>query len=242
MSRNVTDFSRCLHLHAQDCLTGGYPPHRKKSGRGLVCEMNIVTIAPSCYPSQADASDVELMTAVAKKRSQEAFAVLHGRYRFLLRSVIHRVLSTDADADDVLQKVLIQIWHNAGEFSSEKGNLLGWLITIARRRSLDHVRKQCAYRSATDRYEKQAEPWNPRSIEICTVDQQVSQNELKRQVQAVMHKLPEAQREAVGLTYFQGLSQREIATRLSVPLGTIKTRIELGMRKLGRSWLSERAA
>jgi RNA polymerase sigma-70 factor (ECF subfamily) len=75
-----------------------------------------------------------------------------------------------------------------------------------------------------------------------SVNREVYQNEMQQQVAAHMDRLPEAQRQAVGLNYFQGLSQREIATRLSLPLGTIKTRIELGMRKLGRSMVSVQAA
>jgi RNA polymerase sigma-70 factor (ECF subfamily) len=75
-----------------------------------------------------------------------------------------------------------------------------------------------------------------------TVDREVCQNELQQQIREHLQKLPDAQREAVRLTFFQGLSQREIAARLSVPLGTVKTRIELGMRKLGRSLTCDKAA
>lgn len=190
----------------------------------------------------ARSTDLELITAVAKERSQAALEALYDRYRPVLRSVIHRVLSADGEVDDVLQKVLIQIWHQAETYSAEKGNLLGWLVTLTRRRSVDHVRKLCAYKNATDRYETACEPSRQIFTDMFSVNRQVYQNELQQQVKVLMQKLPEAQREAVGLTYFQGLSQREIATRLSVPLGTIKTRIELGMRKLGRSLVSELAA
>jgi RNA polymerase sigma-70 factor (ECF subfamily) len=204
--------------------------------------MNIVRTAPSPDSSSASASDNELISAVANDRSAKALETLYRRHRPMLRSVIARVLNTDSDADDVLQKVLIQVWHHAESYSADKGNLLGWLITLARRRSVDHVRKVCAYRTVTERYEKQCEPTKPNFTDTFIVDREVYQNELQQQMTAVMNKLPEAQREAIGLTYYQGLSQREISSRLSVPLGTIKTRIELGMRKLGRTWVSEQAA
>jgi RNA polymerase sigma-70 factor (ECF subfamily) len=197
---------------------------------------------PNSRLSLAHACDLELITAVAKDRSEEALEALYDRYRSMLRTVIRRVLCADTDLDDVLQKVLVQIWHQADSYSAEKGNLLGWLVTLARRRSVDHIRKLCAYKNATDRYETACEPSKQNFTEMFSVNREVCQHELQQQVAALMHRLPEAQRQAVGLTYFQGLSQREIAARLSVPLGTIKTRIDLGMRKLGRSLVPERAA
>src|SRR5215213_8070286 len=93
----------------------------------------------SC-PTLASASDVDLITAVAQERSQQALEELYRRYRSMLRSVINRVMNTDADCDDVLQDVFIQVWNQAESYSSEKGHLLGWLITLARRRALDRVR------------------------------------------------------------------------------------------------------
>jgi RNA polymerase sigma-70 factor (ECF subfamily) len=104
------------------------------------------------------------------------------------------------------------------------------------------VRQNCAYKNATDRYEKSVSTPQNGFQESSTVDREVWKNELRQRMSQLMHKLPEAQRNAVRLTYYQGLSQREIAAHLSVPLGTIKTRIELGMRKLGRSLVACEAA
>ena len=185
---------------------------------------------------------MDLITAVSEDRSQQALEELYRRYRSMLRSVINRVMNSDADADDVLQDVFIQVWNQAQSYSASKGHLLGWLITMARRRALDRVRQMCAYKNATDRYEKSVEPTKPGFHETSIVDREVWKNELQQRMDKLMSKLPEAQRQAVRLTFFQGLSQREIAAYLSVPLGTIKTRIELGMRKLGRSFVSGQAA
>ena len=193
-------------------------------------------------PSLTSASDVELITAISQDRSQRALEELYRRYRSMLRSVINRVMNTDADTDDVLQDVFIQVWNQAESYSSEKGHLLGWLITLARRRALDRVRQMCAYKNATDRYEKSVEPTKPGFQESSIVDREVWKHELQQRMNQLIHKLPEAQRQAVRLTFYQGLSQREIAAHLSVPLGTIKTRIELGMRKLGRSLAAAQAA
>lgn len=193
------------------------------------------------YPCITSASDVELVEAVSRDRSQNALEELYRRHRPVLRSVIHRVMNSDADTDDVLQDVYIQLWNQAGSYSAKKGQLLGWLITVARRRALDRVRQNCAYRNATDRYEKTMAKPEMLQQEASSVDREVWKHELRDRMSGLLQKLPEAQRDAVRLTYYQGLSQREIAARLAVPLGTIKTRIELGMRKLGRSLMWEAA-
>jgi RNA polymerase sigma-70 factor (ECF subfamily) len=201
--------------------------------------MKTPTHSPSHFD---DATDVELISAVSQFRSQKALEVLYRRHRPLLQNIIGRVMNSDSDCDDVLQDVFIQVWNQADAYSPEKGHLLGWLITLARRRALDRVRQMCAYKNATDRYEKSVEPPRTNVHEPSMVDREVWKNELHQRINVLMHKLPEAQQQAVRLTFFQGLSQREIAAHLSVPLGTIKTRIELGMRKLGRSLIAEQAA
>lgn len=196
----------------------------------------------STHQTLTSASDIELITAISHDRSEKALEELYRRYRPMLRTVIHRVMNTDADCDDVLQDVFIQVWNQASAYSSEKGHLLGWLITMARRRALDRVRQKCAYMNATDRYEKSVERSKPDLRESSVVDQEVQRNELRGCMAKLMQALPEAQRQAVRLSFYQGLSQREISSYLSVPLGTVKTRIELGMRKLGRSYMGAQAA
>lgn len=190
----------------------------------------------------ASASDVELITAVSQDRSQRALEELYRRHRPILRSVISRVMNTETDCDDALQDTFVQVWNQAAAYSPDKGRPLGWLITLARRRAVDRVRQMCAYQNATKRYETAFEQSQPLVRDMFIVDRQVCQNELKQQIRTQLEKLPEAQREVVKLTFFQGLSHREIAARLLLPLGTIKTRIELGIRKLGRSLVLEPAA
>jgi len=186
-------------------------------------------------------SDNDLMVEIAENRSEDALAVLHRRYRTVLRSVISRVLYLDADADDVLQDVFIQVWLQAHNYSPGKGQLLGWLITVARRRALDRARQSSAYQKATARYEQSCKPTSGVD-ETSIVDREVRQNELQSVLNRLIDDLPKEQGIAVQLTYFKGLSQREIATRLSLPLGTVKTRIDLAMRKLTRSYLCHEAA
>ena len=174
-------------------------------------------------------TDADLMVEVAQNRSARALEILYRRHRQVLRSVIMRVLDNEADGEEVLQDVFVQLWQQASSFSSEKGQLLGWLIIVARRRALDRVRRKLAYQAATTRFEKTA-PSDLPEHRPNVVDREIRQHELND----LIEELPPNQGIAVKLTFVDGLSQREIASHLSVPLGTIKTRIELGVKKLSR--------
>ncbi|WP_050028529.1 sigma-70 family RNA polymerase sigma factor [Verrucomicrobium sp. BvORR034] len=185
--------------------------------------------------------DESLMALITEKQDQKALEVLYQRHRPVLRGVIGRVVGVDADVDDVLQDVFIQVWKQSATFSAKKGQLLGWLITIARRRALDRVRQLTSYQKATNRYEESIKP-EIGHAEDSTVDREVRHNELTELFDHLIADLPKEQGVAVQLTFFSGLSQREIAARLSLPLGTVKTRIELAVRKLGRSNLCREAA
>src|SRR5690606_20124616 len=86
-------------------------------------------------------------------RKPEALADLHARYRGILRSIVLQVIHDQAEAEDVLQEVLLQVWERAESYSAHKGKLVSWLCTLARRRAIDRLRQQSAYRRATDRFE-----------------------------------------------------------------------------------------
>jgi RNA polymerase sigma-70 factor (ECF subfamily) len=176
------------------------------------------------------------------QRSEHALEVLYARHSPLLRSVAMRILSNYAEVDDVLQDVFIHLWGRSEDYSAEKGQLLGWLVTITRRRALDRVRQRSAYQNATNRYEEKCKHAIGQPTSACIVDKEVQQHELHELVMHSIEGLPPQQGEVVQLTFFKGLSQREIAARLSLPLGTVKTRIELGMRKLSRSLAVQKAA
>ncbi|HSJ04790.1 MAG TPA: sigma-70 family RNA polymerase sigma factor [Verrucomicrobium sp.] len=204
--------------------------------------MNTFPFPTTLSENLSQLSDEELMGKIVEGQSQKALEELYRRHRGVLRGVITRVLGVDADADDVLQDVFIQVWKHASTFSSHKGKLLGWLITIARRRALDRVRQLSAYQRATNRYELAFRPEVHRLEATSVVDQEVRHNELQSMLDRLIQELPKEQGVAVRLTFFKGLSQREIAARLSLPLGTVKTRIELAVRKLGRSYICQEAA
>ena len=173
-------------------------------------------------------TDVELMEAVVR-RDADAMAAIYERYESTLRTVILSVLHEDGETNDVLHDVFIQLWNRADRFVAAKG-LHGFLVTMARRRALDRLRRRLAYRRATDRFETQMKAeFNDkvRGHGVKSMDFDLSELLCK-----IIHLLPEPQQEVVQLTFFEGLSQRQIAAEKCIALGTVKTRLQLAQKKL----------
>ncbi|HEX3446371.1 MAG TPA: sigma-70 family RNA polymerase sigma factor [Chthoniobacterales bacterium] len=174
------------------------------------------------------ATDVELMEAVVR-RDPDAMAAIYERYESTLRAVILSVLHEEGETDDVLHDVFIQLWDRADRFVAEKG-LHGFLVTLARRRALDRLRRRLAYRRATDRLETEMKAeFNDKLGGHGTKPPNFDLSEL---LGRMIRLLPEPQQEVVQLTFFEGMSQREIASRKSIALGTVKTRLQLAQKKL----------
>jgi RNA polymerase sigma-70 factor, ECF subfamily len=173
-------------------------------------------------------TDVELMEAVVR-RDPDAMAAIYQRYESTLRAVILSVLHEEGETDDVLHDVFIQLWDRADRFVAEKG-LHGFLVTLARRRALDRLRRRLAYRRATDRLESEMKAeFNDK---LCGRGAKPPIFDLSELLGRMIRLLPEPQQEVVRLTFFEGMSQREIATRKSIALGTVKTRLQLAQKKL----------
>jgi RNA polymerase sigma-70 factor (ECF subfamily) len=173
-------------------------------------------------------TDVELMEAVVH-RDSSAMAAIYERYESMLRAVISPILQDGGETDDVLQNVFIQLWNRADRFLAEKG-LQGFLVTMAKRRALDRLRRRLAYRRATDRLEIQMmAEFNDK---IGRPQAKPATFDLFELLSTMIRLLPEPQQEVVELTFFKGLSQREIAAEKSISLGTVKTRLRLAQKKL----------
>jgi RNA polymerase sigma-70 factor, ECF subfamily len=173
-------------------------------------------------------SDAELMAKLVQGGS-EAMKEIYTRYERTLRAVIQSVLHEDNDVDDVLNEAFLQLWNNADRFVAERG-LHGYLVTVARRRALDRLRRRLAYRRATDRFEIQQKA--EFRGDVLEHDFQPSNSDLSELLRKMIRQLPVAQQEIVQLTFFEGLSQREISARKSIALGTVKTRLQLAQKKL----------
>jgi RNA polymerase sigma-70 factor (ECF subfamily) len=178
--------------------------------------------------------DQQLMRDILR-RVPDALDRLHSRYRAVLKSVIMQVLHDEAEADDVLQEVLLQVWDRAPSYSSGRGKLVSWLCTLARRRAIDRLRQQSAYRRATDRYEVSCNLPNKGIDESHTVEREAFRDDLRSFLHQHLVALPPNQQEVIRMAFFEEKSQREISALTQIPLGTVKTRIELGIKKLSHA-------
>jgi RNA polymerase sigma-70 factor, ECF subfamily len=173
-------------------------------------------------------TDVELMQAVVH-RDSAAMAAIYQRYESILRAVILSVLHEDGETDDVLHDVFIQLWDRADRLVAEKG-LHGFLVTLARRRALDRLRRRLTYRRATDRFETEMRAEFDNKFRGYGAKH--PNFDLAELLSRMIRLLPQPQQEVVQLTFFEGMSQREIAARKSIALGTVKTRLQLAQKKL----------
>jgi RNA polymerase sigma-70 factor (ECF subfamily) len=185
-------------------------------------------IQPHLLPGEA--TDEELMLAI-QARNESALMVLYHRHAPLLRAIASRVVNNDTDADDLLQEVFCEVWRLADHYAEDKGKALGWLVTLARRRAIDKLRKKKAYQRAEDRLRDDTQE-GPINTTHHGADEEAIASDRAEILQRVIATLPEAQRDALNLAFYRGMSQREIAAHTGIPLGTIKTRLELAMRKV----------
>ncbi len=181
-------------------------------------------------PSAGPVSDEALMQDITDGR-HDAIGSLYQRHGATLKKVIYQVLHDEAEADDVLQECLMQVWREAVHYSAKLGRPLGWLLTIARRRAIDRLRRRQAYTHAKERFVSYVEH-EPRSWLRDRTDADNSSSDIRRFLRQQITRLPAYQRETVEMSFFGGLSHREIAALTRTPLGTVKTRLELGLRKL----------
>lgn len=158
---------------------------------------------------------------------QTAFAAFYDATSASVFGIVLRVLRDRAQAEEVTQEVFLEAWRTAARYDAQQGTPAAWVNTIAHRRAIDRVRS--VERSA-QRDQRHAEGEQAMSSPD-TSDVVVARAEGER-VRAALQRLPEAQRTALSLAYFDGHTQREVAELLDVPLGTVKTRMRDAMKKL----------
>ena len=177
----------------------------------------------------ADTSDDQLMKAVVNGEG-DALKRIYKRYESLLRSVILNVIHDESEVEDVLHDVLLQVWEHGNRYNPNAKGLRGLLVTLARRRALDRLRRRAAYRRATENLKTETD--NPLTFETASTLNEVELHDLSKLLNRVIRELPEAQREVIDLAFFKGMTQREIAAKRRISLGTVKTRLHLAQRKL----------
>src|SRR5438034_11063680 len=186
------------------------------------------SVVPQLEPGAP--SDFELMKAI-QAADPDALSQLYDRYNGILKALILRIIHNETEADDLLQEVFMEIWNQAKNFSAEKGKPLGWMVTLTRRRAIDALRKKQAYARAEERLQAEPERQPLAWVENAT-EKDIEAGDTRALMAKVINSLPEAQQQVIELAFFQGMSQREIAFHTNIPLGTVKTRLELGLKKI----------
>lgn len=158
-------------------------------------------------------------------RDAQALADLYDRYAPVALALAGRILGDRSEAEDVLQTVFTRVWQEAARYDPAKGSPAAWLLSWIRNGAIDRLRRREALRRATLHSVDQA---------AAAGDVAVSSDasEEREKVARAVASLPADQRQVIELAYFEGLSQTQIAQKLGEPLGTIKTRVRLGMNKL----------
>jgi RNA polymerase sigma-70 factor (ECF subfamily) len=181
------------------------------------------------------ASDETIMGAITN-RDESALAALYERHGDTLRSIIEGVIHEHAETEDVLQETLLQVWKQARNYAPRVGKPLGWLTTITRRRAIDRLRRRQAYSRVKDRYQEEVKNLPAGKTHAVDGDAEMTRADLRRYLKKQMAALPLYQRQAIELTFFAGMSHRDWGGVWNHPLGTVKTRLELGLQKL-HAWL-----
>ncbi len=177
------------------------------------------------------ASAATLLPSVARG-NVNAFESFYDRYAPTVYALLLRILANTDDAQEVLQETFVKAWTSAKMFDSVRGSEIAWLISIARSRGIDRLRSRKIRFTREDEAGRDVSTHHSSFVEYTTGADHAIQSEESRAVRSALAELPDAQRVALELAYFEGLSQTEIAARLDEPLGTIKTRMQLGMKKL----------
>jgi RNA polymerase sigma-70 factor (ECF subfamily) len=156
---------------------------------------------------------------------QRAFELLYDRYVRYVYSICLRVLRSAEDAEDATLDTFCKIWQEAERYDRNRASVLSYLVLLARSRAIDLRRARSARL-------KREQSHGPRTPTAPDPSDAANQREARERVHAALSKLPTAEREAVQLSFLEGLSHREIAERLGQPLGTTKTRIRHGLIQL----------
>ena len=181
-------------------------------------------------PSHADLDDASLVGLVTQGDAA-ALEALYARYGRPCYSLARRILTDEQLAQDVVQEVFLALWRDASRFDASRGGFSTWLLSMTHHKSVDSVRREenlRKRRTSADLLETQ-------ESDAPKVDEAVWSLVRRERVREVLKTLPDPQREALTLAYFGGYTQREISGLTSTPLGTVKTRMLAGMKRMKES-------
>ncbi|MFD8488974.1 sigma-70 family RNA polymerase sigma factor [Streptomyces sp. NPDC059712] len=167
----------------------------------------------------------ELLTLVADG-DQKAFEELYGLVSGPVFGLVRRVVRDPAQSEEVTQEVLLELWRSAARFDPRRGSALSWILTVAHRRAVDRVRSA---RAAGERDLREARAHHPAYDQVA---EEVEAGLERESVRRCLDRLTALQRQSVTLAYYDGYTYREVAERLRLPLGTVKTRMRDGLGRL----------
>jgi RNA polymerase sigma-70 factor (ECF subfamily) len=168
--------------------------------------------------------------AVQHEQVPASITELYDRFRAPAFSLARRIIGDDVLAEDVLQDVFLSIWRTAGGFDPARGSLSTWVLSMVHHKAVDAVRREQSQRDRQARAQLDLDVSSPTvTVDVGDV---VCDRAVARRVRTALAALPPAQREALGLAYFSGYTQSEIASLTGTPLGTVKTRMRAGMGQL----------
>lgn len=190
-------------------LVTARPEGRGRNGSGLI--------------SMAD-----FLQRIAERGDVEAFRKLFQAYAPRVKAYMMRQGADPNTAEELAQETLLTVWRKAGLYSGEKGSATTWIFTIARNLRIDRLRRELSWVELPDGHDEEPSP-------DALPDELLSQQQRKLRVQTALATLPPDQLEVVSLSYIEGLSHSEIAERLGLPLGTVKSRMRLAYHKVRES-------
>jgi RNA polymerase sigma-70 factor (ECF subfamily) len=170
-----------------------------------------------------------LLKRIAEK-DLNAFSIFYDSYAAVIYSLALRIVRNSQEAEDIVQQVFLQVWHKASQYDAQQGSPQAWLMTIARNQAIDKFRLMRSKREVN--WEEMEKPVSENPQSSGEPLYSLLDKEKRDLILDALRTLSPSQRSAIELAYFEGLSHREISEKLKEPLGTIKTRINLGLKKL----------
>ncbi len=177
---------------------------------------------------QKEIDDLSLITKVAQ-HDQAALSLLYDRYAGVIYAVAYKMLGAVEEAEEVVLDVFAQVWRTARTYNVDKSRVDSWLLMQTRSRTLDILRKRKRQARAVDVSKQVAQVSESSGV---LPEEHVVIRERRELIQAALAQIPEEQQQVIELAYFQGLTQSEIVKATNLSLGTVKTRIRLGLSKL----------
>jgi RNA polymerase sigma-70 factor (ECF subfamily) len=192
-------------------------------------------VAPDA--SSEGKAEAELMRQVAAGEIG-GLETIYDRYHAMAYALALRITTETGLAEDVVQDSFLGLWRNAGRYAEAKGSVRGWLLAIVRHRAIDAMRRRRAGVALGD----EADEATPAALTLPDIWPEVAGRLDAEQVREALKQLPPAQREVIELAYFDGLTQREIADHTRTPLGTVKSRMRLGLAALREEFVDHNGA